>query len=266
MNALLKIATITNLIAEIGDCDEIHFTLDGFIKVITDLKTAKNSIPEPPKNEIVVLVEPESDDDDEDNIVPCKCNSTFDIRCLCCPVKSHKQFQNCPERFKLTYECIKNDYDKYKDIDASFTRQDKHNKIFQYARDEPYFLTDDDLEDELLYLIEQDEENEEQYLCYYCDDFVSNAEEQDGAEWNDDRMVCCSCISDHKCEECEEFYEKDALKVICDNLYCYNCETPKNCEVLGNEINEIITNLEDDDKKLEMLEKIKNIIAEYYKS
>lgn len=45
MNAMLKIATLTNLVAEIGDCDEIQYSLDGFIKVLSDLKTAKNSRP-----------------------------------------------------------------------------------------------------------------------------------------------------------------------------------------------------------------------------
>jgi hypothetical protein len=45
MNTLNKIATITNLVAEIGDCDEIQFSLDGFIKVLKDLKTAKNFYP-----------------------------------------------------------------------------------------------------------------------------------------------------------------------------------------------------------------------------
>ena len=43
MNALVKIATITNLVAEIGDCDEVQYSLDGFIKVLNDLKTALNT-------------------------------------------------------------------------------------------------------------------------------------------------------------------------------------------------------------------------------
>jgi len=38
MNALLKIATITNLVAEIGDCDKIQLTLDDIIKHLTALK------------------------------------------------------------------------------------------------------------------------------------------------------------------------------------------------------------------------------------
>jgi len=38
METLLKIATITALIVEIGDCDEIQLTLDGFIKTLTTLK------------------------------------------------------------------------------------------------------------------------------------------------------------------------------------------------------------------------------------
>lgn len=304
MNALLKIATIANLVAEIGDCDELQFSLDGFVNVLTELKTCLNEPPVITKidkceccdstapatkvnglyccaecdnfdeeeeeetdlfAELCAKANSDTPEEEEDSIEPCKCKSSWDIRCLCCPVKEHKRFQNCPERFNLTYECIKNDFEKYRDIEASSNRQNKHTKIFQYAREEPFFLTDDNLEDELLYLIEQDEESEEEYLCYYCDTFVSNAEEQDEAEWNDDRLVCRSCICDHKCEECCEFFEEDDLEHIGDNLFCYDCKVPKKCEDLVEEVSEYINEMDDSDEKLEMLEKIKNIIAEYKK-
>lgn len=42
INSLSKIATIINLVAEIGDCDELQFSLDGFIKVLTELKECLN--------------------------------------------------------------------------------------------------------------------------------------------------------------------------------------------------------------------------------
>ena len=38
MSALSKVSTLTSLIAEIGECDELHFALDGAIKIFTDMK------------------------------------------------------------------------------------------------------------------------------------------------------------------------------------------------------------------------------------
>lgn len=54
MSALSKVSTLTSLIAEIGECDELHFALDGAIKIFTDMKTAlvpvrqNGLIPPPP--------------------------------------------------------------------------------------------------------------------------------------------------------------------------------------------------------------------------
>lgn len=54
MSALSKVSTLTCLIAEIGECDELHFALDGAIKIFTDMKTAlvpvrqNGLIPPPP--------------------------------------------------------------------------------------------------------------------------------------------------------------------------------------------------------------------------
>jgi len=47
MSALQKISTLTSLIAEIGECDEINFALDGAIKIFTEMKTAIARPPQP---------------------------------------------------------------------------------------------------------------------------------------------------------------------------------------------------------------------------
>lgn len=259
MNALVKIATITNLVAEIGDCDEVQYSLDGFVKVLTDLKTAMNApVPKrqncdecenerqlystkcaehenhltPPETE----VEEDEEEEEEDDLVPCKCNTRMDIRGRCCPVRSAKQFSNCPARFDTAYFSIKNDYEKYKQIEACCSRGEQHSLIFQFCREEPYFLTDEpDLEDEVLELIEQDEENDgDQFCCVSCDGFIPYADEDNG-KWCDseERWVCYSCKDDCFCAECEEYFpdenDLEYLNKEDDNCskYCGDCIVDK---------------------------------------
>ena len=132
----------------------------------------------------------EEEEEEDDWYVPCKCNTSMDIRGRCDPVRSAKQFSRCPARFDTAYFHINNDYEKYKSLEG-LNRGEKQQKIIQYAREEPYFLEDDNLEDELLYLIEQDEEQEEedsdeeeQYTCAEC-----------GCEgMNDPEDLCSDCI------------------------------------------------------------------------
>jgi len=323
MNALTKIATITTLVAEIGDCDEIQFSLNAFVKVLTDLKSAMNApkcvvmkyqldadgnrvgegVPCPPtrlsncdecetericfslkcaehmkiqkearemaRNDLDATAEPEPESEDEDDCyIACKCNNGMDIRGRCDPIRSAKQFSTCPARVDTAYFHINNDFEKYNDIQASFTRADKHKKYYAYMREEPFFLkdhpshSDSHLDELILELIEADEENEEQYLCCYCDTFVNLGDEEDQAEWNDDRLVCGDCVSDHKCEECSEFFDED-LEEVGDKLCCGDCGMYNKCDDLECEVKEEIGEMENNERKLEMLEKIKNIIAEY---
>lgn len=308
MNAIKNLSKITALIAELSSTHsaldwEMNYTLETCIK---SLELLQKCNPDKPNEKLVVLSQeqldtelgeayregkktaleelpvenhitpPETEEDeeeeDDDSVEPCKCKADWDIRCLCDPVRSAKQFSRCPQRFNMTYECIKNDFEKYKDIEASFTRGDKQQKIVQYAREEPFFLNDDNLEDELLYLIEQDEENEEENCCVNCDGFIPYADES-SAKWCDseERWVCYSCSNDCFCAECEEYFpNEDDLEYLnrdsadCDK-FCCDCLIPKKCEHLKDEVSNYIDEMEDDQDKLNMLEEIKNVIDKYYK-
>lgn len=314
MNALTKIATITMLIADIGDCDEIQFVLDDMITNLTDLKTALNKpkkvvmkyqldadgnrvgegVPvlntfephgdhikrsslnlengvwseevenklTPPETE----VEEDSDEEEEDDLVPCKCNTRMDIRGRCDPICSAKQFSKCPAKVDTAYFHITNDYDNWevKRRDCR-SRGDEQTLLRKVASAEPYFLEGEELDD-LIVLKEEDEENDGEFNCICCDNFVSYAEEQDEARMEDDKLVCGDCSAYHYCEECDCFYDdEEDLVNVGDKLFCESCATEKKCEDLTEEIQEYISEMVDNEGKLDMLKKIKEIIAEYRK-
>lgn len=110
MSSFMKLATITRLIAEIGDCDELQYSLDGFVKILEDLKGALNapkvSIPEPVVAE-EVEVAPQSDDEEEGEEEVCDfCNN-----CVCDCVCGRVECVECNDW------CAKGDIyqDKYDD-------------------------------------------------------------------------------------------------------------------------------------------------------
>lgn len=296
MNSLIKIATITNLVAEIGDCDEVQFSLDGFIKVLTELKTA---LAKPPKKVVMkyqldadgnrigegvivpntfpphpsfvrhssldlkdgepLVVEEEEDEDlrtcdkcgedrykngelmrydnmveneekDEwyckgcadDSVEPCNCNSRMDIRGRCDPIKSAKQFAECSARVDTAYFHICNDYDKWEvPRRECWKRSQEHELLRKVASAEPYCLTAYEL-DEILELKEQDEENEDEFNCLCCGNFVSCAEEEDEGRYEGDDIICGDCVRNHYCDECDNFYEDEGFLAEYEKRLC--CE------------------------------------------
>lgn len=78
---MIAIATITNLVTEIGDCDEVHITLNAVITELIQLKSAvKNlKIPEPQTNHAL-----KNSEEEETEPEYCKCYWCSFIRQLQC--------------------------------------------------------------------------------------------------------------------------------------------------------------------------------------
>lgn len=153
----------------------------------------------------------------------CKCKMSMDIRGRCDPVCDAIQFKSCPTRVDTIYFHISNDSEKYQEIEDCCSRREKQELYFDYARAEPYCLTESE-EDDLTKLIEEDEKDEgDTYLCYFCDEYVSLAEECDVYG---ERPVCEECVESLKCEECGVYVEegcyRDAINGIYDRV-CPRC-------------------------------------------
>ena len=104
--------------------------------------------------------EEEEEEDEEEDEDHCKCQPHWDMRCMCDPLQEPMKYSKCPMRFVFAYECIKNTYDAYKDIEASVSRSEKFEKICDYARAYPYNLCDENLDDELFELFMDDMDKE----------------------------------------------------------------------------------------------------------
>lgn len=133
---------------------------------------------------------------------PCKCHDGMDIRGRCDPIRDAKQFSMCPARVDTTYFCIMNDCDKYQDIWSSVSREEKHKKLFEYARAEPFLLKDDithsdSVLEEMLFLLfdEDDEEDEEDYESANCEKCSENYL-IDKLEVKDDKFYCRVCFEE----------------------------------------------------------------------
>lgn len=145
----------------------------------------------------------------------CECHTGMDIRGRCCPLKDPRRFARCRARVDTFYFCIKNDYDTYKLIqDCYGGRQGKYNIIFQLAKNSPYGLTFwAGEEKDLIELIEEDEMNEGDFNCHYCDEFVPLKEQTEGAggtyNFDTDEPVCGRCCPEKLCGSCDCWIDKD---------------------------------------------------------
>lgn len=158
----------------------------------------------------------------DDSVEPCNCNSRMDIRGRCDPIKSAKQFAECSARVDTAYFHICNDYDKWEvPRRECWKRSQEHELLRKVASAEPYCLTAYEL-DEILELKEQDEENEDEFNCLCCGNFVSCAEEEDEGRYEGDDIICGDCVRNHYCDECDNFYEDQGFLAEYEKRLC--CE------------------------------------------
>lgn len=253
MNAIKNLSKITALVAELSSthssCDwELNYTLET---CINSLELLQKCNPDKPNEKLVVLTQEqldtklgeayregkkdgiaeveteinaveEEEDETDDSVEPCNCNSRMDIRGRCDPIKSAKQFAECSARVDTAYFHISNDYDKWEvPRRECWKRSQEHELLRKVASAEPYCLTTYEL-DEILELKEQEEENEDEFNCLCCGNFVSCAEEEDEGRYEGDDIICGDCVRNHYCDECDNFYEDEGFLAEYEKRLC--CE------------------------------------------
>jgi hypothetical protein len=256
MNAILKVATITNLIAEIvvmdKDTTSLNVELDFLISHLTKYKktcaecvVAESLITLTPAELALGLSEAyregkkdgreetetelnnsededEEEEDEEEELPDCKCNNRMDIRARCDPIRSAPMFAKCPARVDTAFFHICNTWEFEKKKEECGDRGQEHELLLTFAKQEPYCLEDED--DELIYLAEQEEENDSKYNCLCCGEFVSFAEECDEGRWECCDIVCGDCKVKHYCEDCDNFYqEEEDLTEYKKKMLCEDC-------------------------------------------
>jgi hypothetical protein len=238
MNSFDKIAVIINLITEIGDCDELRFSLDEVIRNLTQLKSViKPKVITPSLCQECDLIA-ETEDEEEDDLEPCKCHSNMDIRGRCDPVRSAPSFAKCRARVDTTLFHIQNDYEFHKDIEG-LCRKSIHERYKEYASVEPYCLTSDE-QHELIELLEQDEEENEEYQCCKCNTFIPLAKEPDTFTDDEDRLICQKCSVDYVCNYCCEYHndtdDLESLNEYNNEKFCKDCIALKWREIINKKL------------------------------
>lgn len=144
--------------------------------------------------------------DDEDNITldePCKCTTSWDIRCRCDPALEPQRFAKCPMKVYTTLFYIQNNVEFQKKTEL-LMRTETHEIYEQYASAEPYCLTRKE-QDDLIEVVELEEATEDEWCCVECGLFIP-ADCEDDCDWREGsgtegRFICWNCTPDDEDED-----------------------------------------------------------------